>query len=95
VVETGINTRPIVFAYYMYSFSGCVNCYNDMPIYADVQANGPYGNRGTSNGGGAQVMTTVRGASDGLKEYYQAFGCYEYILDGTLKEWRTVPSTGC
>ena len=78
-VATGLNTRPIVFAFFVAGpgagiFSGY---YNVMPIYADVAAEAAGLNGNVGNGSGNYIITETKGSAPGAKQTIPGFGCFE------------------
>ena len=89
-VQTGYNTRPIVFAVYK-TFDGF---FNEMPLYADVPALSPFAAQTVSNGGTSSNLTDVKGSDNGIKMTFPAFGCYERVHTGA-GSWGNVKLDSC
>lgn len=81
VVMTGVNTRPIIFAYYHVNLQvGAVvyDVYNYMPLYADVQASSPSASQLVGSGGVVNLSLSVKGTASGIK-YDTSQGCFERV----------------
>ncbi len=78
-VMTGINTRPIVFAYYASNFNSNLYYYN-LPIFAD---DGTSATLNSVNTGGISGITSVRGTTTGTKLLDNYGICGERYFNGS------------
>ena len=77
---TGVNTRPLVFAYYQAGAgSAFPGSYMTTPVYADAVGDTPLSPNNTANGGVTEVLSSVKGSGFGLKETSPS-GCWEKVF---------------
>ncbi|NOT98934.1 MAG: hypothetical protein HOO97_07550 [Sideroxydans sp.] len=85
VVMTGVNTRPILFAYFQIGNNGTASAgnYNTRYIYGDAQALSPF-NQQILDGSSANLTIEVKGTNVGIKSNIPPFGCYEFVWKSTF-----------
>ena len=73
---TGLNTRPIVFAFYVASDSLGRAFYAVTPVFADVEAESAFASQVLWNGGINDVISEIKGTINGVLQNILTFGCY-------------------
>ena len=77
---TGVNTRPLVFAYYQAGAgSAFPGSYMTTPVYADAIGDTPLSPNNTGNGGVTEVVSSAKGSASGLK-FAAPSGCWEKVV---------------
>lgn len=79
---TGLNTRPIVFGFYITASAPFPGFYNVMPLYADTEGEAAVANQNVGNGSHVNVITDIKGSALGAKQTSPAFGCFERVWTG-------------
>jgi hypothetical protein len=78
---TGVNTRPMLFAYYQAGAgSAFPGYYMTTPIYADAVGATPLLPNNTGNGGNSDPFLNVKGSLSGLKETSGNSTCWEKVF---------------
>jgi hypothetical protein len=83
VQMTGMNTRPVVFAFYRIGNNGSIgaNKYQTLAVYADVSAEAPFN---LWSGAFPTAFQDVKGSTNGIKITIPPNGCYEFVWKGTF-----------
>jgi len=80
-VQTGYNTRPIVFAFYKGKLSNGTIYYGVTPMFADSPAPSAFANQNVENGGNTDIVTEIKGSANGVNQNTST-GCYKRVWNG-------------
>ena len=82
-IATGLNTRPVVFGFFVAGSGSFPGFYNVVPLYADAaDGEASFLNQSVGNGSQGNTITEMKGSTLGAKQTIPAFGCFERVYLG-------------
>ena len=82
-VMTGLNTRPIVFAFYVVTNRFGNPSYNLLAIYGDSEAESAAASQNLDNGGVNSTISAIKGSTSGALMTGPVAGCAERTFTGS------------
>lgn len=96
---TGLNSRPLVYAYYKTTNApggnGSTEYYAVTAMYADTVATSAFANQNVGNGSAAVEISQIRGSASGAKLFAPTQGCFERAWDGANFSNTQLGTVGC